>query len=206
MSAGIAIYKAVDLASQLTKRGDTVYTLLTPNARRFIAPLTFRGVTQEPVFTDVFEDDPEYRPEHISLSEWGQAMVAEIEHIDGRAERWRFALGCARVALIPPRRADAAGDLSIVAGLVGLGCTAVLLLSATAVGPTFTTTRPPVGLGLAYAWAALMLPRTTTASPRVAWRRIRDGSSGSTVTKYTLPSKSPATGLALPFCPSSPLS
>jgi phosphopantothenoylcysteine synthetase/decarboxylase len=75
VSAGIAIYKAVDLASTLTRRGDEVYTLMTPNARKFIAPLTFRAVTRQPVFTDTFEEDPEYRPEHISLSDWGQAMV-----------------------------------------------------------------------------------------------------------------------------------
>jgi len=75
VSAGIAIYKAVDLASTLTRRGDQVYTLMTPNSKKFIAPLTFRAVTMQPVFTDTFEDDPQYRPEHISLSDWGQAMV-----------------------------------------------------------------------------------------------------------------------------------
>jgi phosphopantothenoylcysteine decarboxylase/phosphopantothenate--cysteine ligase len=75
VSAGIAIYKAVDLASTLTRRGDEVYTLMTPNARKFIAPLTFRAVTRQPVFTDTFEEDPEYRPEHISLSDWGEVMV-----------------------------------------------------------------------------------------------------------------------------------
>ena len=75
VSAGIAIYKAVDLASTLTQRGDKVFTLMTPNARKFIAPLTFRAVTRQPVFTDIFDEDPEYRPEHISLSDWGQAMV-----------------------------------------------------------------------------------------------------------------------------------
>lgn len=75
VSAGVAIYKAVDLASTLTRRGDQVYTLLTPNARKFVAPLTFRAVTRQPVFTDTFDEDPEYRPEHISLSDWGQVMV-----------------------------------------------------------------------------------------------------------------------------------
>ncbi len=75
VSGGIAIYKAVDLASTLTQQGDQVYTVMTPNARKFIAPLTFRAVTRQPVFTDTFEDDPELRPEHISLSEWGEAMV-----------------------------------------------------------------------------------------------------------------------------------
>ena len=75
VSAGIAIYKAVDLASTLTQRGDRVYTLMTPNARKFVTPLTFQAVTQNSVVTDIFEDDPQFRPEHISLSEWGEAMV-----------------------------------------------------------------------------------------------------------------------------------
>jgi len=75
VSAGIAIYKAADLASALTRRGDQVYTLMTPNSLKFMAPLTFRAVTGQPVFTDTFQDDPEYRPEHISLSDWGEVLV-----------------------------------------------------------------------------------------------------------------------------------
>ena len=31
-------------------------------------------------------------------AEWGRAMSSELEHIDGRGARWRFALGCAWVA------------------------------------------------------------------------------------------------------------
>jgi hypothetical protein len=31
-------------------------------------------------------------------AEWGQAMSSELEHIDGRGARWRFAAGCAWVA------------------------------------------------------------------------------------------------------------
>jgi len=75
VSAGIAIYKVADLASALTRRGDQVYTLMTRNALKFITPLTFRAVTRQPVFTDTFEEDPEYRPEHISLADWGQVLV-----------------------------------------------------------------------------------------------------------------------------------
>lgn len=33
---------------------------------------------------------------------WGQAMLAELETVHGGLARWRFALGCARVALFPP--------------------------------------------------------------------------------------------------------
>lgn len=75
VSAGVAVYKAVDLASQLTKRGDTVYTIMTANAQRFVKPLAFRAVTRQPVFTDTFEDDPALKGEHITLSEWGEVFV-----------------------------------------------------------------------------------------------------------------------------------
>src|SRR5579862_8068560 len=35
--------------------------------------------------------------------EWGQAMLGELDHIDGRGRRWRFAVGCAgAAALMPP--------------------------------------------------------------------------------------------------------
>ncbi|MDX2042599.1 MAG: hypothetical protein SF097_15365 [Acidobacteriota bacterium] len=33
---------------------------------------------------------------------WGQAMLAELETVQGRLARWSFALGGARVALFPP--------------------------------------------------------------------------------------------------------
>ena len=35
--------------------------------------------------------------------EWGQAMLGELDRIEGRSRRWRFALGCvAGVVLLPP--------------------------------------------------------------------------------------------------------
>jgi uncharacterized membrane protein YidH (DUF202 family) len=35
--------------------------------------------------------------------EWGAAMLAELAQLQNTSTRWRFALGCARVALFPPR-------------------------------------------------------------------------------------------------------
>ncbi|MEM7235824.1 MAG: flavoprotein [Planctomycetota bacterium] len=75
VSGGIAAYKAADLASKLTQRGDRVRTLMTPNAREFITPLTFRAVTGEPVYTEVFSSNTAESMEHISLGEWADAMV-----------------------------------------------------------------------------------------------------------------------------------
>ncbi len=75
VSAGIAAYKSADLASKLTQRGDTVRTILTPGARKFITPLTFGAVTRQEVFTDLYEDDPAYKGGHISLSEWADLLL-----------------------------------------------------------------------------------------------------------------------------------
>jgi hypothetical protein len=35
-------------------------------------------------------------------AEWGQAMLGELDHIDGWGRRWRFAAGCAGGALLLP--------------------------------------------------------------------------------------------------------
>jgi len=50
-------------------------------------------------------------------AEWGQAMLGELDHIDGLGRRWRFAAGCAgaaaaAAALGPGRR----GGGAVVAG------------------------------------------------------------------------------------------
>ena len=56
--------------------------------------------------------------------EWGQAMLGELDHLDGRIQRWRFALGCVGAALVlPPWGRAAAGVWAMVAlaaGAVGL--------------------------------------------------------------------------------------
>jgi phosphopantothenoylcysteine decarboxylase/phosphopantothenate--cysteine ligase len=75
VSGGIAIYKAADLASKLTGRGDEVRTLMTPAAIKFVTPVVFRAVTRQPVYTDPFEEEPTSRPEHITLSEWADVFL-----------------------------------------------------------------------------------------------------------------------------------
>ena len=57
-------------------------------------------------------------------AEWGQAMLGELDHIDGLGRRWRFAVGCAgAVLLLPPwGRAAAAvwAMVAVAAGATGL--------------------------------------------------------------------------------------
>src|SRR6266702_6485121 len=57
-------------------------------------------------------------------AEWGQAMLGELDHIDGWGPRWRFAAGCAGAALLlPPWGRTAAALWAMVlaaAGAVGV--------------------------------------------------------------------------------------
>ncbi len=51
--------------------------------------------------------------------EWGQAMLGELDRIEGRSKRWRFALGCVTgVVLVPPW--GPVGPMAVL-GAVALG-------------------------------------------------------------------------------------
>ncbi len=65
VAGGIAAYKAAALTSRLVQAGCEVDVVLTLDAQRFIAPLTFAALTQRRVYTSLW-DDPEGIP-HISL-------------------------------------------------------------------------------------------------------------------------------------------
>ena len=62
---GIAAYKAAALTSTLVQRGDRVDVIMTAEAERFIAPLTFAALTRNQVYSSLWEA-PETIP-HISL-------------------------------------------------------------------------------------------------------------------------------------------
>ncbi|HSR42405.1 MAG TPA: bifunctional phosphopantothenoylcysteine decarboxylase/phosphopantothenate--cysteine ligase CoaBC, partial [Longimicrobiales bacterium] len=56
VTGGIAAYKSVQLARDLTRCGAAVDVVLTDSATRFVRPLTFEGVTGRPVHTDLWSD------------------------------------------------------------------------------------------------------------------------------------------------------
>jgi len=70
---GIAAYKAAALTSFLVQRGDRVDTIMTADAERFIAPLTFAALTHNPVYTSLWEA-PETIP-HIALAHAADVLV-----------------------------------------------------------------------------------------------------------------------------------
>jgi phosphopantothenoylcysteine decarboxylase/phosphopantothenate--cysteine ligase len=75
VTGGIAAYKAVELLRRLTDLESRVAVIMTRNAQRFIAPLTFQALTPEGVYTDLFDA---YRPgamDHIQLAQWADLVV-----------------------------------------------------------------------------------------------------------------------------------
>lgn len=65
VTGGIAAYKAAALTSALVQRGALVDVVLTADAERFIAPLTFSALTGRAVYTSLW-DAPERIP-HVRL-------------------------------------------------------------------------------------------------------------------------------------------
>jgi phosphopantothenoylcysteine decarboxylase/phosphopantothenate--cysteine ligase len=67
VTGSIAAYKAVLLLRQLTRAGARVTVVMTASAQRFVAPLTFEGLSGEKAHTDLFAEGPVLR--HLSLAE-----------------------------------------------------------------------------------------------------------------------------------------
>src|SRR5579862_9341020 len=53
-------------------------------------------------------------------AEWGQAMLGELDHLEGRGQRWRFAVGCAGAALLLPPWGRAAAAVWAMAALAAV--------------------------------------------------------------------------------------
>ncbi len=75
VTGSIAAYKAADLASKLTQAGARVEVIMTESATRFVAPLTFRSLTNRPVVTVMFELASEFSIEHVALAEAADVVV-----------------------------------------------------------------------------------------------------------------------------------
>ena len=71
----IASYKGADVASKLTQAGALVDVILTGAAQRFVSPLTFRGLTQRPVYTDMFDPQSSIAEEHVELARAADAVL-----------------------------------------------------------------------------------------------------------------------------------
>lgn len=68
VTGGIAAYKACEILRLLQKQGMDVFVVMTKNATRFVAPLTFETLSGHPVAVDTFERPATWEVEHIALA------------------------------------------------------------------------------------------------------------------------------------------
>jgi phosphopantothenoylcysteine decarboxylase/phosphopantothenate--cysteine ligase len=76
VTGSIAAYKAVDVASQLSRAGVKVDVVMTKEATKFVAPLGFRAITGRAAVIGMFDASSEFNITHIALA--GAANVVVI--------------------------------------------------------------------------------------------------------------------------------
>ncbi len=75
IGGGIAAYKCLDLIRRLRERGDTVRVVMTKAAIEFVTPLSVGALTNDRVFTDLFDLNYEREIGHIKLSRESDLIV-----------------------------------------------------------------------------------------------------------------------------------
>lgn len=75
VSAGVAAYKAAQLARILIRQGNEVRVVMTPGAERFVGAVTFQALTGYPVRSALFDPEAEAAMGHIELARWADAIV-----------------------------------------------------------------------------------------------------------------------------------
>ncbi len=75
ITGGIAAYKIATLASSLVKLNANVEVVMTENATKFIAPLTFEQLTGNRVMVDTFDRNFSHKVEHISLASRADVLM-----------------------------------------------------------------------------------------------------------------------------------
>lgn len=75
VGGGIAAYKACDLLRRLGDAGADVHVILTRAAQKFVTPLTFQALSQNPVHTDLFSLTEESEMGHIKLADQADLVI-----------------------------------------------------------------------------------------------------------------------------------
>ncbi|HEX7708363.1 MAG TPA: flavoprotein, partial [Thermoanaerobaculia bacterium] len=75
VSGGIAAYKAPELVRRLRDAGCEVRVILTPNAARFVSPLSLAAVSGHGVIVDQWGDATHGGVDHIELARWAEILL-----------------------------------------------------------------------------------------------------------------------------------
>ena len=72
---GIAAYKSLELIRILRKNNNKIKTVLTQSGKEFVTPLSITSLSNEKVYTDIFDYKNESEIDHISLSRWADVIL-----------------------------------------------------------------------------------------------------------------------------------
>lgn len=75
VTGGIAAYKTCEVVSRLKKLGAEVDVIMTENATKLVAPLTFETLSCRPVCVDTFSRTESWDVKHISLAQKADLFV-----------------------------------------------------------------------------------------------------------------------------------
>ena len=75
VTGGIAAYKSAGIVSLLKKKGYNVKVVMTENATKIIGPLTLETLSRNRIYVDMWDRNPHYEVEHISLADWADMVL-----------------------------------------------------------------------------------------------------------------------------------
>src|ERR1043166_658214 len=75
VSGGIAAYKAPELVRRLQDAGADVRVILTPNAARFVSPLSLAAVSNHGVIVEQWGDVERGGVDHVELARWADVLL-----------------------------------------------------------------------------------------------------------------------------------
>ena len=75
VTGGIAAFKSASIVSLLKKKGYNVKVVMTKNATNIIGPLTLETLSRNRIYVDMWDTNPHYEVEHISLADWADLVL-----------------------------------------------------------------------------------------------------------------------------------
>jgi len=96
VTGSIAVHKAAELTSLLTKQGCDVHVVMTADALRFMSAVSFKTLSRHPVVTDLYDEEEGWTPTHIKLADEANLLLIAPSTANTIA---KLALGLANDAL-----------------------------------------------------------------------------------------------------------
>jgi phosphopantothenoylcysteine decarboxylase/phosphopantothenate--cysteine ligase len=75
VTAGIAAYKTCHVVSRLAQQGLDVRVVMTPDATRFVGPVTLQALSGRPVLASTWDADTDPASQHVGLARWCDLML-----------------------------------------------------------------------------------------------------------------------------------